>query len=240
MVGSFSGPFAIVGGVSTRILQRYRPQIWVGWVLFIAGMGGLTTLTADSSSASAVGLPILTGAGCGILYTVSYFPVLAPLHVSLNAPALAFFSFGRSFAAVWGITIGSTILQNQLLSRLPASVLVSITSSTSTSSSAQAADLAYAIIPLIRTLSEPTRHEVQVAFAGSIAVIWKVMTGLLGLGLLSSLFMAGLPLQNVVDEKWTAGVTVEEALTPMGEKQLQAGFAASRTPSDVEATLMDG
>jgi len=212
----------------------------MGWVLFIAGMAGLTTFTADTSTTIAVGVPILLGAGCGVLYAVSYFPVLAPLPVSLNAPALAFFAFGRSFAAVWGITIGSTILQNQLLIRLPSAVLESLTASTSNSTtftSGKAANLAYAVIPLIRALPEPTRHEVQVAFAGSIAVIWKVMTGLLGLGLVSSLFMAGLPLQSVVDEKWTAagGVAMEagKEIMMLGEKQTQVDLAPSRTPSDV-------
>ena len=38
--------------------------------------------------------------GAGMLYQVSYFPVLAPLDVKDNAYALAFYSYCRQFAAV--------------------------------------------------------------------------------------------------------------------------------------------
>ncbi|KAF8572598.1 hypothetical protein K439DRAFT_1378099, partial [Ramaria rubella] len=36
-----------------------------------------------------------------------------------NAHALSFYSFMRSFAGVWGVTLGGAILQNQLQRRLP-------------------------------------------------------------------------------------------------------------------------
>lgn len=151
----------------------------------------------------------------------------------MNDSALELFAFGRSFAAVSLLDILSfcpnshgrihrqlryhrsgelrSVRQNQLLSglsRLPVSVLASLSAPSTNSTSAtqdKSVDLAYALIPLIRTLPEPTKHEVEVAFAGSIAVIWKVMAGILGLGLVSSFLMAGLPLQSVVDAKWRRG-----------------------------------
>ncbi len=94
------GPAVIVSGVSIAITKLYRPQLWVGWVLLTVAIGVLSTIQADTPIAQVIGLPILIGVGCGILMAATYFPVLAPLPVSENAHALAFFAFCRSFANV--------------------------------------------------------------------------------------------------------------------------------------------
>lgn len=46
------------------------------------------------------------------------------------------------------------------------------------------------------------RSEVEVAFGGSLAVLWKVMAAISGVGLLVSLFMKGIPLHTTVDSDW--------------------------------------
>ena len=66
----------------------------------VLAMGMMSTLRADSPFSHAVGYPIFLGIGSGIWYAATYFPVLAPLPISENAHALAFFSFCRSFASV--------------------------------------------------------------------------------------------------------------------------------------------
>ena len=78
------------------------------------------------------------------------------------------------------------------------------------------AALAYSLIPVIPTLDEPFRSEVQDAFARSIAVIWQVFIGLAGLGLISSVFMKGLPLHTEVDKRW--GLEDGEQKRPKSEK----------------------
>ena len=65
------GPIVIISGVSVTALKVYRPQLWLGWVLFIIGMGCFTTVGADSPLAQGVGWPVLMGAGAGILYGAS-------------------------------------------------------------------------------------------------------------------------------------------------------------------------
>jgi hypothetical protein len=93
-------PFAIVNGVSVLLLNRYRPQNYIAWILSIIGMGLLSTLKVDSSKGLTVGYQIVLGAGLGILFTSTSFPVLASVKVTEAAPALAFFTFVRSFAQV--------------------------------------------------------------------------------------------------------------------------------------------
>ena len=46
------------------------------------------------------------------------------------------------------------------------------------------------------------KEEVERAFGESIAVIWRVMVGLIGVGLLASLIMQDVPLHDLTDERW--------------------------------------
>jgi hypothetical protein len=116
------------------------------------------------------------GIGLGILYAATNFPVLAPLKpsqqphavrlplsLSLSSlsfppdpdplhlfPKMAFYGFTRAFGQVFGIAIGSTILQNELTKKLPAEFIAA---------SGGASDIAFAAIPIISTLyvSSPVR-----------------------------------------------------------------------------------
>ncbi|EKM56789.1 uncharacterized protein PHACADRAFT_254111 [Phanerochaete carnosa HHB-10118-sp] len=187
------GPSLLLTGASIAKTKSYRVQLWLSWALTVAAMGAMSTIKADSPSMHGIGFPILLGVGCGIFYAATYFPVLAPLPVTENAHALALFSFCRSFAGVWGVTIGTTVLQTQLTQRLPADFIAQVPGGVS---------LAFALIPVVPTLQEPFRTEVKVAFAESVATIWKVMAGIAGIGFLASLAMKALPLHNQVDRKW--------------------------------------
>ncbi|KAF9236982.1 MFS general substrate transporter [Melanogaster broomeanus] len=181
-------------GLLVKKTGRYRPQIWVGWCILLVGLGLMSTLRANTSPAFAVGFLVIIGIGIGIEYTTMMYPIQAPLPVTQNAPALAFMWFLRSFAGVWGVTIGSTILQNELVKRLPSDFTSTIPDG--------GADLAYALIPELPLLQPQLLAEVEDAFAGGMMVIWQVLLGVAGLGLLCSLPMKGLPLTNTLDEQW--------------------------------------
>ena len=85
------------------------------------------------------------------------------------------------------------MLQTQLKKRLPIAFLSQLPGGVS---------IAFSAIPAIGDLPEPARSEVRQAFAESVTVIWQVMTGIAGIGLVASLAMKGLPLHTEVDEKW--------------------------------------
>ncbi|KAI0337303.1 Mfs1.2 [Trametopsis cervina] len=187
------GPVLVLTGASVALSKRYRPQLWFGWIALTVAMGAMSTLEANTPSSHAIGLPLLISLGSGAIYAGAYFPVLAPLPVTQNAHALAFFSFCRSLAGAWGVSIGTAVLQTQLKHRLPAEFLAEFP---------QGVSLAYSVIPVIKTLDEPLRSQVRDAFAKSIVVIWQVLIGISGLGFLASLLMKGLPLHSALDEKW--------------------------------------
>ncbi|KIK65195.1 hypothetical protein GYMLUDRAFT_220462 [Collybiopsis luxurians FD-317 M1] len=188
------GPAVIIAGITVNMTQKYRPQLWVAWAFFMIGIGVLTTTKASSSTALVVGIPVIMGVGAGILYAVTYFPVLAPLPVTSSAHALAFFAFCRTFAGVWGVAIGASVLQNELQKHLPLPFLESLPKGN--------AELAYSIIVTIKDIPQPLRSQVQEVFASAIAVIWKVLLGILGIGVLASTMMEGLTLQSRTDERW--------------------------------------
>ena len=118
------------------------------------------------------------------------FPLLAPLPVTRTASALAFFSFTRAFAQSWGITIGSTILQNRLTHTLPAAFAQQFPAGV---------QIAYAAIPAIGALDEPLRGEVRAAFSASLRVVWQTLVGISALGFLSVGLMREVPMVSHTD-----------------------------------------
>ncbi|KAJ6591050.1 major facilitator superfamily domain-containing protein [Mycena vulgaris] len=186
-------PFCVIASLVVQKTTRYRQPMWVGWILMIVGTALLGTLDENSSRSMCYGFQALTGVGMGIIYVTAYFPVLAPIPVSQSAPALAFFTFLRNFALIWGVTIGGTVLQNELTRRLPPAFLAEFPGGT---------QIAFEVIPSIRDLPQPLKDEVRHAFAGSLQVLWNVLAGISGFGLLSSLFMKHLPLHTSVDANW--------------------------------------
>ncbi|KAG8874274.1 hypothetical protein FRB97_006046 [Tulasnella sp. 331] len=178
-----------VCGILVARFNRYIPQNLAGWAFSIIGFGLMSMITVSSPKGWQIGFQIICGIGLGLLYAGPTFPVLAPLPTSEAAHALALFAFVRNFAQTFGVTIGSTILQNSLKQKLPAAFMETVSS--------QGAEIAYSIIPVVGSLSESLQSQVQDAFAGSVQVIWRVMIGLSAAGLVCVLMM-----HEMTDKDW--------------------------------------
>ncbi|KAG8851848.1 hypothetical protein FRB96_009032 [Tulasnella sp. 330] len=187
-------PAAIACGILVAKFNRYIPQNLAGWAFSMLGFGLMSMITASSPRGWQIGFQIVCGVGLGLLYAGPTFPVLAPLPTSEAAHALALFAFVRNFAQTFGVTIGSTILQNSLKQKLPAAFLETVSS--------QGAEIAYSIIPVVGSLPEPLQSQVRDAFAGSVQVIWRVMIGLSAAGLLCVLVMREVKMHEVTDKDW--------------------------------------
>lgn len=182
-----------VAGISVTITGRYWWQNLLGWVLAVIGIGLLSVLDVGSPKAEWVIFQMIKGIGLGTLYTVPQFPCLAPLPVPETARALALVIFFRSLSQAFGVTIGATILRNELKHRLPQELL---------SQYAEGVEIAYAIIPTIKAMAEPLQSEVRSAFADSLKVIWYVMVGIGGVGSVCIFGMKELSLHRRTDENW--------------------------------------
>ena len=104
----------------------------------------------------------------------------------------------------WGVTISASILQNELKHRLPTEFI---------SQFPQGAEIAYAAIPVIPTLPEPTRTQVHEAFASSLSVVWKAMIGFSAAGFVTLLFIKEIPMHRYTDDTYglkSGGVQKDE------------------------------
>ncbi|KAJ6456089.1 iron permease [Mycena sanguinolenta] len=209
-------PSALLVGLSITRTRQYRPQIWLSWSLVIVGLAMFSTLSVDSSRAKAIGFQLISGAGLGMMTAAVFFPILAPLPVESNAQAIALYTFFRNFSNILAVTVGASVLQNELGKRLPPTFSAQFPGGTPS---------AYSIIPLIRTLGDSSKGDIQVAFANSLQVVWRVLLGVSGAGLLGSLAMEGLPLHTSVDKKWTMnpgiGVELEKADCEKADRETQ-------------------
>jgi hypothetical protein len=164
------------------------------------------------------------------LYVLS--SLLSPpsfLTLPLSLSQMAFYGLVRSFGQVFGIAIGSTILQNKLTDLLPVEFA---------SQFGEGGEIAYSAIPYIKALfvfslpsfaspdidlsplensDEPLRSVVRAAFSDSIKVIWQTMIGIAGLGFVVSLAIQQMDLATVTDEEnWG----LKEKKTAMGKDEV--------------------
>ncbi|KAG8894281.1 hypothetical protein FRC00_009199 [Tulasnella sp. 408] len=187
-------PSAMALGVTVTLFKVYIPQNYFGWVLTSIGVGLLTTLKVSSPVSAWIGYQIIEGIGFGILYGAPQFPILASVNISESAHALALFVFVRSYSQTWGVTLGGTILQNELKKKLPQAFLAMFPG--------EGVEITYAAIPRIGGLAEPLKGEVRDAFAGSLRTVWIVMAAVSVVGFFTVLGMKQLEMHEVTDEKW--------------------------------------
>ncbi|KAJ6493194.1 iron permease [Mycena sanguinolenta] len=186
---------SILAGASVQLLNQYRPQNYVGWVLTMVGFGLVSRLDKDSTTLAYISFQIVLAIGLAILWISTQFAVLAPLPFSNNAHALAFFTFVRCFsqASNWGIVFGGTILQNTLRGGLPPELLEVFGKNT---------QLAYWIIPQLTTLPAELRDQVRDVFGEGFRIIWYSMLAISALGLLSCLLMEDVKMRSALDDTW--------------------------------------
>ena len=67
----------------------------------------------------------------------------------------------------------------------------------------QGAEIAYSVIPSIKSIQdEQLKQQVRIAFANAVQLVWRVMIGISGAGLLSCLLMKEEQLRTDMDEQW--------------------------------------
>ena len=63
-------PAAVVSGLLVKATTRYRPQMWIGWILSITAFGLLSTLLATDALGKSTGYLVLLGLGIGYVMFV--------------------------------------------------------------------------------------------------------------------------------------------------------------------------
>ncbi|KAI5117064.1 hypothetical protein M0805_006786 [Coniferiporia weirii] len=235
-LGFSVAPISVLAGLSVQFTGRYRPQLWAGWALAVPALALLGTTGVDTPLSRVVGYQVLAGVGFGAVFSGSYFPVLAAVPVTSVAHAVALFSFLRQFGQIWAITISGSILQNVLSHTLPSN-FTSVLSSSSPSIGSSS-DIAFAVIPALSHTSEPLLGEIREAFAEGLRLMWRVLAGFAGLGLVVSAGMRGLPLHRTTDGDW--GIEEKEREREAREKEREgAGVGAGTGSVSTSATEVE-
>lgn len=187
---------AAVGGVAVVGLANvgYGWSIRVSWALTAAGTGLLVLLSADSTVSIAYGLPIIWGAGIGLLLRLPFLPLQASVvRVDDTGLAIGILLTFRLLGGLVGLSICSTIFSSYFsrsldsIGGLPASLEL-----------LRDPEVAVAFIPQLRALDLPeaTLQPIVHAYLISIRAIMYAMTGFAALGFLSSFFISELTLKK--------------------------------------------
>jgi MFS family permease len=133
-----------------------------------------------------IGLSLVSGLGCGILYPAISIAVQAAATTTDLPFAAAMFSFFRSLGQTFGIAVGGMIFQNAFKQKLKASG----TELLEAHAEEWAID-AGALVEVVKNMMETGQDLVRMQLVGiyvdSLRVIWIVMCVLAGISLVGSL-----------------------------------------------------
>lgn len=175
---------------SMMIVSVVGGYVWIlrlGWVILTLGTGLLVLFGVGSSASMRLGLPVLWGAGVAIL-RLNLLPMQASVqNVDDTGIAIGQLLFIRMFGGLIGLTVASTIF-NSVFSASISSHMQQLIGPLSPLANASNA---IAFIPDLRLLdvSPEILDVVLRVYLSSFKTIFYTMTGLGGLGLLTSVFV---------------------------------------------------
>lgn len=115
--------FTVVAGIVVTKTGYFNPPALVGPVIATIGCGLLTTLRVDTSTAKWVGFEIFTSAGTGMTMQQGLIAVQAVLPPETASMGTALIIFAQSLAGAIFLSVGSSLLRNQLSTGLSAAHL---------------------------------------------------------------------------------------------------------------------
>lgn len=154
----------------------------------------LVLLGSESSASFAYGLPIIWGAGIGLLLRLLFLPLQASVvRIDDTGLAIGILLTFRLLGGLVGLSICSTVFSSYFSRSLD-----SIGDLPDALQHLQDPEAAVAFIPLLRTLYIPheTLEPIIHAYLTSIRAIMYTMTGFAGLGFLSSFMISDLTLEK--------------------------------------------
>ncbi|MCJ1434194.1 hypothetical protein MMC27_003561 [Xylographa pallens] len=219
---TFAGiiPFAIMGGVLLSKTGRYKPLHFAAFIPMTIAFGLFSTLDANSSNAAWVCYQLLASAGAGCLAGITLPAVQAPLDESDVATATGLWSFVRSFGAIWGVTIPSTVFNN-----VCARYASTISDPTLAGNLSGGQAYEFATQKFLNSIDDATvRGEVVDVFTQAMRTVWYVGLAFALLGLVVTLFEKEVTMRTVLKTEFGM---VEEKKRPELKDQASAGIALS-------------
>ncbi|KAJ1025467.1 hypothetical protein NDA13_004277 [Ustilago tritici] len=113
-----TAPFAIVAGIAMAVTGKYKNLTFVGWAFTVFGFGWMTRFTTGTVEWELIVAQIVAGVGIGILFAITLPTIQASFPIEELETATATYAFCRSFGAIWGIAITTSVLTATVSDRL--------------------------------------------------------------------------------------------------------------------------
>ena len=186
-------PAAMMTGIFVSITGKYRPAIWIGWGLSVLGAGLFYLMDVDTSVVKYVFLNLPYGAGMGILFPATSFPIMAANSNKNQAFAVSMYTFVRSFGQAIGVAIGGVIFQNQMRKKLLAYPLLA-------GKADEYSQNASGLVRILKELPDDLyKLQLRHAYADSLKVVWATLCGLAALAFILSFFIEEIPLDRELE-----------------------------------------
>ncbi|CAG8954968.1 hypothetical protein HYFRA_00008657 [Hymenoscyphus fraxineus] len=205
-------PFAIISGAAVSKMSKYRPSHFVSLTLIVVGLGLLTRLHKHTSVAYWVVIRILVSAGLGIMVTATLPAIQAPLEEKDVATSTATWAFLRSFGAIWGAAIPTSVFNTRMNDLLP-----NISSQPIRELLKNGGAYSLASKDFITSLNGTLKIKQQVVqtYFDALKFVWQVSIAFGLLGFIIAFFVKEVPMPEVLDTEF--GITEKKKEPESGE-----------------------
>ncbi|KAJ7285974.1 MFS general substrate transporter [Mycena rebaudengoi] len=238
MVSAFSGQIV-------ARLKQYRPVIWFAWPVMTLGFGLMIMFDERTGPARQSIYPLVAAVGIGCLFQTPLIGLQAAMPVKDMATTTSTFGFIRTIGGTVAISIGGAIISGTLRTKIRALPHLALNIDTSPASLNQnVLRLKFIANPIVRQM-------IIHAYARSISMIWVIVTPILGVGLIMSLFIRPYSLSRIIvhgpgDKGKMAAADPEKGATPgnvadaSAEKVKDAGGAEKGSLDNGKRPLDNG
>lgn len=200
MAGVWTIPYSLgcavtsaISGIVVSKTGQYRPIMWICFAIFTVGMGLMTMLDSESTTAEKVMYTFIAAVGLGGLFQTPLIGLQAAMPVKDMATSTSTFGFIRTLGATVGISVGQAIYSSDLVNRLQD--IPNLPPFIADASAAELSGNAYTL----RSIEDPiVRGSVIEAYTRSISTIWIVMTPILGVSFILVLFLKKYTLKRII------------------------------------------
>ncbi|KIW48773.1 uncharacterized protein PV06_01338 [Exophiala oligosperma] len=187
-------PTAIVAVLLLTKFGRYKPLHLFGFAVSTLGLGLMTLIDEQTSTAEWVVISMVAGGGGGFVLNTLLPAAQAGLPESDQAATTAAWSFTRSFGSIWGVAIPAVIFNNRfsdLAWRLPDATL--------RDQLGHGRAYQYASSHFVKSFTTPVAEALITTYSLALKRVWEISIVISGVAFLLTLFEKEIKLRTELE-----------------------------------------